>query len=174
MMIEIRSTADVDHHLDLLAASAARTRSWLLEHSGTPLDMMRALKFEPVGCHPVEDRPLNAIEQINQTWTYMVAMLATRQLLGLHPEAGGYRVAPGAHMSLPLDIMSITPGLVGAETFAATHPASNNKLNKDMLKLAGATESHRYVFMMCPGFSAGRHIKFEKAGIQVWAVEPDL
>jgi hypothetical protein len=28
---------------------------------------MRRLKFETVGSHPVEDRPLNAIEQINQT-----------------------------------------------------------------------------------------------------------
>ena len=90
----------------------------------------------------------------------------------MHPEAGGFRVAPGAHMSLPLDIMSMKPGLVGAETFAATHPRSNGKINKDLRKLALAGEVHRYVFMMCPGLVAGRHPTFERDGVQVWAVEP--
>ena len=77
-------------------------------------------------------------------------------------------------MSLPLDIMSLAPGLVGAETFAATHPRSNDKINKDLRKLAATSETHRYVFMMCPGFPAGRHEKFERDGIEVWAVEPDI
>lgn len=173
-MIRISAPADVEQQLDLLQASADRTRSWLLAHSGTSLDLLRALKFDPVGRHPVEDRPLNAIEQINQTWTYVVALLATRKLLELHPNAGGFLVAPGAHMSLPLDIMSVAPGLVGAETFAATHPRSNDKLNKDLRKPADATETHRYVFMMCSGFAAGRYPQLDKAGVQVWAVEPDF
>jgi hypothetical protein len=38
---------------------------------------------------------LNLVEQINQTWTYLVALAAAKQLLTLHPEAGGYRLAPG-------------------------------------------------------------------------------
>jgi hypothetical protein len=32
------------------------------------------MKFEQVGFHPLEDRPLNIIEQINQTWTFAVAI----------------------------------------------------------------------------------------------------
>lgn len=171
-MIEISSLDDVDRQLALIDASATRTRSWLLDHSGSGLELLRALKFELVGRHPVEDRQLNVIEQINQTWTYLVALLATRQLLEMHPDAGGFRVAPGAHMSLPLDIMSVKPGLVGAETFAATHPRSNDKINKDLRKLALASETHRYVFMMCPGLASGRHPALERDGVQVWAVEP--
>ena len=170
-MIEIFNLSDVERQIALVDASAARTRSWLLEHTGTGIELLRALKFDPAGFHPVEDRPLNVIEQINQTWTYLVALLATRQLLELHPDAGGFRVAPGAHMSLPLDIMSVVPGLVGAETFAATHPRSNDKINKDLRKLALANETHRYVFMMCPGLTAGRQPAFERDGVQVWAVE---
>lgn len=170
-MIEISTQADVDHQISLIDASATRTRAWLLQHPGSGIELLRALKFETVGYHPVEDRPLNAIEQINQTWTYLVALLATRQLLTMHPDAGGFRVAPGAHMSLPLDIMSVKPGLVGAETFAATHPRSNNKIAKDLQKLALASEAHRYVFMMCPGLKAGRHLNLELHGVQVWAVE---
>src|SRR5271156_7229809 len=109
----------------LRRASAARAQSWIAAQSGDPLDLLRRMKFEPVGFHPIEDRPLNVVEQINQTWTYAVALSATRVLLELHPEAGGFKVAPGAHMALPLDIMSEEPGLVGAETFAAVHPRNN-------------------------------------------------
>lgn len=169
-MIEIHNLEDVDRHIEMVAASASRTRDWLVAHSGSGLEMLMALKFEPTGFHPIEDRALNAVEQINQTWTYLVAFLATRQLLALHPEAGGFRVAPGAHMALPLDIMSMKPGLVGAETFAATSPRSNDKLNKDIKKLSVASELHRYVFMMCPGFERGRHERLERDGVQVWAV----
>src|SRR6266513_460092 len=34
----------------------------------------------------------------------------------LHPDAGGFRLAPGASASQTLDIMSVAEGLVGAET----------------------------------------------------------
>lgn len=70
---------------------------------------------------------MNFIEQINQTWTYLAALAAARQLLILHPEAGGFRLAPGAHAAQPLDVMSLADGLVGAETFAAVHPDNNQK-----------------------------------------------
>jgi hypothetical protein len=80
------------------------------------------MKFDPIGCHPIEDRPLNFIEQINQTWTFAVALAAARQLLALHPSVGGFRLAPGAHASIPLDIMSEAEGQVGAETFAVVSP----------------------------------------------------
>jgi hypothetical protein len=57
------------------------------------------MKFDQIGFHPIDDRPLNIIEQINQTWTYAVALPAARVLLDLHPEAEGFKVAPGAHTS---------------------------------------------------------------------------
>jgi hypothetical protein len=84
------------------------------------------MKFLPVGFHPIEDRSLNIVEQINQTWTCGVAVTAARQLLQLHPHAEGFHLAPGAHAAQDLDIMSEPPGLVGAETFAAVNPRNNN------------------------------------------------
>jgi hypothetical protein len=83
------------------------------------------MKFEQGGFHPIEGRPLNLIELINQTFTYLVALRATAWLLRRHPEAGGFKLAPGAAALMPIDIMSIVPGLVGAETFAAVHPDNN-------------------------------------------------
>ena len=53
---------------------------------------------------------LNVVEQINQTWTFVVALAAARHLLEMHPEAGGYVLAPGAHAAIELDIMSEAPG----------------------------------------------------------------
>lgn len=167
----VRSQADVERHLDLIRASAARAQEWVVAHRGDPLDLLRQLKFHEVGFHPIEDRQLNFMEQLNQTWTYAVALEAARKLLELHPEAGGFHVAPGAHMSIPLDIMSIEAGVVGAETFAVTKPTSNDKLNKDLRKLASRSELHRYIFFSAPGFGETSRIpRYEREGVQVWSV----
>jgi hypothetical protein len=101
-----------------------------------------------------------------------VAIAAARQLLVLHRNTGGFRLAPGAYASLPLDIMSEQEGLVGAETFAAVSPPNNGKLEKDLEKLKGRSEKHRYVFFMSPEFPGNeRRHRFERDGIQVWSVE---
>ena len=98
------------------------------------MDLLRAMKFDTIGFHPIADRALNVVEQINQTFTYAVALVAARELLARHSEAGGFILAPGAHMSRPLDIMSQAEGLVGAETFAAVTPSNNGKLAADLAK----------------------------------------
>lgn len=134
--------------------------------------MLRHMKFNPIGFHPIENRPLNLIEQINQTWTYAVAIAAARHLLSLHPDTGGLRLAPGAHASQALDIMSEVPGYIGAETFAAVNPRNNKKLQKDMAKLAMQTERHRYLYFMSPMFPGNeRRSQFERDGIEVWSVD---
>jgi hypothetical protein len=136
-MLTVQTTEDVDRHLALVAQAAAGVRAWVAAQTGDPLNMLRRMKFDPIGWHPIEGHALNLVEQINQTWTYTVALAAARQLLTLHPEAGGYRLAPGAHAAQPLDIMSEAGGLVGAETFASVRPANNRKLANDLDKLAG-------------------------------------
>ncbi len=168
----VRSVEDADHLMALIQGSAARVHDWVAAQTGDPLDMLRRMKFDPVGFHPVEGRPLNLVEQINQTWTYAVAVAAARQLLLLHPDAGSFHLAPGAHMARELDIMSEVPGLVGAETFAAVHPRSNNKLSLDLMKLAARSETHRYVFFLSPPFpGTARRPSLERGGVQVWSVD---
>jgi len=170
--LTVRTVADADRLTEKLRAAAIRVRKWIAEQSGDPLDMLRRMKFEPIGFHPIEDRPLNLVEQINQTWTFAVALAATRQLLLLHPDAGGFHLAPGAHASLALDIMSEVEGLVGAETFAAVTPRNNGKLAADLAKLATRSEKHRYVFFMSPRFRGNKRLtKFERHGVQVWSVD---
>lgn len=158
--------------LSHLHASAQHTRDWIVANSDDPLLLLRALKFEEVGLHPVENRPLNVIEQLNQTFTYAVAFAAASQLFNLHPDLAGLKIAPGAHMALPLDIMSIEEGLIGAETFAAVDYRNNRKLTRDLDVMALRNEQHRYVFFASPTFpTTERQIKLERHGVQVWSVE---
>ena len=172
MIIEIRSPADIERHFAGLRSSAMKIQSWIKAHEGDALDLLRALKFEPVGAHPIAAHALNAIEQINQTFTFAVALEAARHLLERHPEAGGFYLAPGAHMSKPLDIMSIEDGVVGAETFAAVDPRNNRKLAKDLDKLATCNEQYRYVFFASPLYPGhARCQNLERDGIEVWSVQ---
>lgn len=158
--------------MDMVRASAARAHALLEAQPTDPLTFFRRLKFELAGFHPLEDRPLNLIEQVNQTWTFAVAIAAARQLLDLHPEAGGFQIAPGAHASLELDIMSVKPGCVGAETFAAVDPRNNSKLTLDLAKLERRPEQHRYVFFMSPLFPGNmRRPQLDRGGVEVWSVE---
>lgn len=175
--MRIESLAEVDHYIALIRESARRTVDWLKIQQGDPLELLRQLKFDPVGRHPVESRPLNVIEQVNQTWTYLAALMATRWLLDKHPEAGGFLLAPGAHAAQPLDVMSVQDSLVGAEAFAAVHPDNNRKLNKDLAKLKRHPEVvNRYVFFISPAFpETGPRRELQRCGdeIQVWSIHVD-
>lgn len=158
--------------MDKIRTSAVQFHDWISAQSGDPLDMLKRMKFEPIGFHPIEHRPLNLVEQINQLWTYSVAIAASKQLLRLHPDADGFHLAPGAHASQALDIMSHKEGLVGAETFAAVDPRNNKKLQLDIDKLSQRSELHRYVFFMSPMFPKNeRQFALEKNGVLVWSTD---
>lgn len=168
----VRSETDISRLMAAVRASAMRAQAWIAAQQGDPLDLLRKMKFEPVGFHPLEDRPLNLIEQINQTWTFAVALEAARQLIKLHPEMPGWHLAPGAHAALELDIMSEEPGYAGAETFAAVTPKNNGKLAGDLAKLATRPERFRYAFFMSPLFPGNKRLpQFERDGVQVWSVD---
>lgn len=166
----VQSVEDADRLMGLIRSAAVNLQKWSATQSCDPLDMLRRMKFEAVGFHPIAGHALNIVEQINQTWTFAVAVAAARQLLLLHPDAGGFRLAPGANACLALDIMSEVEGLVGAETFAAVTPSNNGKLAADLCKLALRSEKYRYVFFMSPGYP-GNKLQFERDGIQVWSVD---
>jgi hypothetical protein len=153
-----------------IAESAANTAKWLVEQKNDPMSLLRAIRFDPVGHDPLTGEPLNIVEQLNQTFTILVTLRAIERLFELHPDAGGYHLALGT--SSGRDIESVKEGLVAAEAFSATSPASNQKLKKDLMRLETDPAQHRYVFFCCPGYSAGRQPKLETiSGIQVHAVD---
>jgi hypothetical protein len=170
LIIGIGSQADLDRHFAAVRDATAKAISSIAAVD-TPEEALKRIKFEPLGFHPIAGHALNFIEQVNETFTYLVALRATAWLLDRHPDAGGFQLAPGASARLPLDIMSVVPGLVGAETFAAVHPRNNDKLAKDMQKLRSFPHRFRYAFFYSPGFAPGRVERLEKQdGIEVHCV----
>ena len=167
----VQSPEEAEALMDVIRESTKRAIHEIAQDIEHPLEVLKRIKFQPIGFHPIADRPLNFIEQVNQSWTYVVALEAAKKLLALHPDAGGFHLAPGAHASLDLDIMSVEPGYVGAETFAAVHPRNNGKLRADLAKLSSRAEKHRYVFFMSPAFpSSARQPLLERDGVEVWSV----
>ncbi len=123
-----------------------RIQSLLQDSEG--IDFFHAIKFAQIGKDPIKDNSLNFIEQLNQTFTYLVSIEAVKYLLKVHPESAPYTMNLGTQSGY--DIIS-TNGDIIAEVFSATSPTSNDKINKDCKKLiANDTAVFKYVFFYCP------------------------
>ena len=146
----ITTLSDLDQLEAAVRASAEATIGALrgLLNSTSGLDAMALLKFSEVGRDPLNlVRPLNVVEQLNQSFTYLASLTAARWLLAKYPECAplilNLGTAPGP------DIESRCGKFV-AETFAATHPDSNDKLRRDVTKVRGFSAEHRFVFFLSP------------------------
>jgi hypothetical protein len=166
----IRSVNDAQAlHAQVLSA-AERTIAWLRGFTGSPLELLTAVRFQTVGHDPLTGEPLNMIEQLNQTFTILVSLRAVERLIELHPEAKGFKLALAT--SSGRDIKSVEPDLVAAEVFSATHPGSNQKLKKDIARLISDQAHHRYVFFAAPNYASGRQGHLETVpGVEVHCVE---
>lgn len=179
-MVLITSLKEIDRLARSVRSSAERTVNsmrLLLANEPDSLHVLRLMKFSEIGHHPTEDRKLNIIEQLNQTFTYLVSLEAARWELVRHPELlpSGLKVnlgtAPG------FDLESVQTGHLAVKVFAATHPASNNKLRLDLKRLSekAADVKNRYVFFSCPGFTNGRQEKLETVpGVEVWSFSSEV
>lgn len=172
----ITSAAESRAHIERLAASAehALARIAALDRTQGALGALFNLKFEPIGCDPLStDRPLNLIEQLNQTFTYLASFKAAELLFDLHPGCAPFTVNLGT-ASGP-DIQAGSPIHLIAEVFAAVNTSNNDKLRKDLKKLASSPAAHRYAFFMCPGIPPGRQPQLENgSGIKVWSLGGEL
>ena len=138
---------ELERKIRLSATKTSRVLSELLSQHDD-LFVLNRLRFEAVGCDPVEEnRPINFIEQLNQSFTYLVSLRAVDYLLSKHPEAIPYTLNLGTTSGL--DIVS-RDGTIVAETFAATTPESNRKVNKDIEKVKKSKAVHKYVFYYSP------------------------
>ena len=156
-------------HLAQLRDSAARARDNLrqLADEGNPMALLYQIKFNPVGCDPLAaDEPLNLIEQVNQIFTYYASFKAAALLFkwhdGLRELTLNLGTQPGS------DIESGDCDGIAAEVFAATHPGSNQKLNKDEKKVIQTDAKHKYVFFMCPEYGEKR--MRESQGVVVYSL----
>jgi hypothetical protein len=173
----VRNAADCVQIIDaarLSADAALRMLTGLAGHASQPVDALQALwalKTSKLGFNPLDsDEPLNLIEQLNQSFTYVASARAAQVLLELHSELAPFSLNLGT--SPGYDIESDAGGGVRAEVFAAVAPSSNRKLAKDVSRLTGQPFAHKYVFFMCPGIGPGRQSHVAVDDVIVWSLGP--
>ena len=146
----IQSLDDLAALENQVLASARQTLRTVRDRlmGDSEISALARLKFELAGCDPLDgQRSLNFVEQLNQTFTYLATIQGARWLLEHHAEHAPYLLNLGTASGF--DICSVD-GDVVAETFAVTHPDSNQKLAKDIAKVQRATGLHKFVFYLSP------------------------
>ena len=152
----IHSLQDLAVIENAVVASAAAAAESLLKQLQTSRDLsfLARLKFVECGFDPLDSaRSLNLVEQLNQSFTYLATIEATKWLFEHHPAHAPFHLNLGTASGT--DITS-ADGLIAAETFAATHPDSNRKLQNDVEKVRTATAKFKYVFYLSPVASTRR------------------
>lgn len=147
---EIRTAADAGALEARVLAAAARTIQLLpvILATTTPLlDALARLRFDPIGRHPIQDRPLNVVEQLNQTFTCLASLRAAAWILSRHPECSPLRLNLGTASGSDIEAVD---GSLAAETFAAVTLTNNDKLRADISKVSKTTARLKYVFYLCP------------------------
>jgi hypothetical protein len=115
-----------------ILASAAKAADDIRSTTGHGIELLRSLKFEQVGRHPFEDRALNVVEQVNQTFTCLVTLRAAELLFDWHPSLRKIRLNVGTRGGSDVESLDST---LAAEVFAAVTPTNNRKLAKDIAKV---------------------------------------
>ena len=146
--IIIENQKDADNYIVQLQQSMHTTIEKIRMSQDEPCDLFYNLKFKAVGKDPLEDRDLNFIEQLNQTYTYLVSFFAIKYLYENTNYYGKFMLNLGTTSGS--DIESID-GEIIAEVFAATSVLSNQKIIKDIEKLKKVEHAkQKFVFYHTP------------------------
>ncbi len=166
--------SEIEDYRDTIRGSAEKTQMRLAELAcdAAPLEFLYRLKFDAVGCDPLDSsRELNFVEQLNQCFTYLATFNAAELLFSNHSRIRTLTLNLGTKSGW--DIESEDDGSLVAEVFAAVTPRNNGKLAKGIEKVSGARARHRYVFFMCPGCPPGP-FKAAPKGVCVWSLGETL
>lgn len=170
--ITLTDESQIEMYIESLVDAANEAQMRLMDIAGNHdgLMLLEKMKFEQVGCDPLEpERSLNLIEQVNQTFTYLASFKAAELLFAWHNELRYLNLNLGTKGGS--DIESSDCDGIAAEIFAATSPASNSKLSKDVKKVRETDAHHQYVFFLCPGVSPGRYKQNVEESVTVWSLE---
>lgn len=145
-IIKISNVAEAENLVNLIYESSSIIQNEIigLANKTDGISFLHELKFSKVGKDPLENRSLNFIEQLNQSFTYMASFIAVKYLLDNYPQYAPYTLNLGT--SSGYDILSNNNEIV-AETFAVTNARSNDKINKDVIRMSKAQDALlRFVF----------------------------
>jgi hypothetical protein len=172
--ITLLNADEIENYIEDLRLSAEEAQFKLDEISthSAPLEFLRKIKFEQVGYNPLDNqRPLNFIEQLNQTFTYLASFKAAIILFKRHPGLDSLTLNLGTKSGT--DIISAFDGGIAAEVFATVDLHNNNKLQKDIEKVSSIDAKYKYVFFMCPDFEEGPCPNLIENEIIVWSLGND-
>jgi len=174
--VTLTRESQIEEFKDTLRASAEETQLRIAELAGEsdPMDFLFRLKFERLGCDPLNSsRELNFVEQLNQTFTYLASFSAAEFLFERHPTIETLKLNLGTDSGW--DLETTDDGGIAAEVFAAVTPRNNRKLAEDIKKVAAAATRHRYVLFVCPSHEAGPYkCRTAPGGVTVWSLGLDL
>ena len=169
--IVLKNKEEAERHIEYLRLSAEESQFKIDEISSysNPLEFLRQIKFEKIGFDPLDaERPLNFIEQVNQTFTYFASFKAADYLFDRHKGIDSLILNLGTRSGS--DIESIFDGGIAAEVFAAVHPNNNKKLQKDIQKVSLVEAKYKYVFFICPDIEEGPYFVNHGNGVVVWSL----
>ena len=169
--IVLHSFTEAEEYVQTIYAAADKVALSIVEQSGqrNGIKLLELMKFQQIGFDPLNlERRLNLVEQLNQTFTYLVSFAAAELLFSWHPGLSELQLNLGT--SPGSDLKSIEFGGIAAEVFAATSPNSNNKLQKDMAKVRYETAAHKYVFFNCPLVPAGEYSAPNQHEVKLWSL----
>jgi hypothetical protein len=164
---------DIDGYKQRLFASAKHTQKVIRQLASIQdsTSFLATLKFNAIGCDPLNaEKPLNLIEQLNQTFTYLASFQGAEFLFSRHPDIPSLQLNLGT--SSGFDIESDESGGLVAEVFAAVTPKNNQKLTKDCKRVAESQAKHRYVLFMSPKCPQAGPYPYKAAaqGVSVWSM----
>jgi hypothetical protein len=146
--ITIRNSSEVEKHIKTIELSIEKAISNISKMVENPIELFYRMKFGQIGTDPLSERPLNIIEQLNQTYTYLVSFKAARYIFEELNFQGEINLNIGTASGF--DIETLDGSIIG-EVFAATSVSSNQKLKKDIARLKGVdTTARKYVFFYTP------------------------
>jgi len=151
------------------AAYETQMRVHEISEASDPISFFEEIKFNRVGCNPLDTTDnWNVVEQLNQTFTYLASFRAAVLIFDWHPCVRSLTLNLGVKSGS--DIEGACDGGIAAEVFAATHPGSNQKLQKDVKKVQAVEARHKYVFFICPSIGEGKYQSPNSEGVKVWSL----
>ncbi len=171
MSLEVHTLCDIQCLQEKVREAAGCAREKLSNLSADPMEALHTLKFEQFGYQPNPEKEgrLNLIEQLNQTFTIMASLAASRMLLECFPESCGLKLNLGTASGR--DIASICPNVVEAEVFTAVTPSNNGKRTEDIKEMDKSSAAKRYVFFYSPSCSPGlQGNPVPGSKVRVWAL----
>ena len=168
--ITLNSVNEVEKYIIFIQASSRKAKENIEHISGVTneIDFLKKIKYEKVGFDPLDHkRKLNLIEQVNQTFTYLASLKASRYLFNKFESLNGLKLNLGTRSGSDIESLD---GTIKAEVFAATRPSSNQKLKKDIAKIKSKSADNKFVFFACPGIDEGPYQYKDESEVIIWSL----